>query len=187
MENPVSSMEDTLRAAEKRLSSILSKDCRGDIHFQMGGQLIQAVQRIDHEKFRPELQYSLEELRQRSMKKGFVLFMLTCGSEATAFLYGYADMRKRSKFFLDTVATLVEGKGIGSILITIALMYCYHAGYKSVELNTENVDDKGRYLVKFYQDLGFHVARKDPEKGVVMNLNLESSKIKYLSEKYIGV
>ena len=187
MENPVPFLEDILRAAEKRLSSILSNDCRVDIHFQMEGELVQAVQRIDHEKFRPELQYSLEELRRRGVKEGFVLFMITCRSEATAFLYGYADKKKISTFFLDSVATLVEERGIGSILVTIALMYCHYVGYKCVELFTDNIDEEERGLVNFYEDLGFQVARNDSDKGVIMHCDLEPLKIRYLCEKYIGI
>lgn len=186
MENPVPFLDDALSVAEKKLNGILSKDCRVELHFQMGGELIQAVQRIDHEKFSPELQYSLEELRLRGMKEGFVLFLITCGGEATAFLYGYSDTKKMSTFFIDSVATLVEERGIGSILVTIALMYCYYVGYKSVELYTDNIDDEERCLVNFYEDLGFQVMGNNKDMGVFMHCDLEPSRIRYFCEKYIG-
>jgi hypothetical protein len=180
-------LEPSLSAAEKRLSGILLKNCKVDIYVNMEKELVHSVKGIDHERFSLELQYTLEEIRERSEKEGFVLFMLTCGGKPTAFLYGYPNREKISSFFLDSVATLIEGKGIGSILVILALIYCYHARYKSVELYTEDTDFKGRDLVKFYEDLGFMVMRNDPDKGVIMNYDLEPLKIRCLYTKYIGI
>jgi len=187
MEDPVPFLEDALVAAEERLRGALGRDCRIDIHVNLSEELARAVERIDHERFRPDLQYTLEDLRDRGGKGGFALFVLTCGGEPTAFLYGYTDEQDGAKFFIDSVATLIEGKGIGSILVTLALVYCYDTGYGSAGLYTEEVDEGGRHLVKFYEDLGFHVVGEDPDRGVVMSSELEPSKLRSACVRYIGM
>jgi GNAT superfamily N-acetyltransferase len=180
-------LEDAMRAAEGRLREILGRESRISIHAHMSGELTQAVERIDHEKFRADLQYTMEDLLERIGNGGFVLFILTCDGEPTAFLYGYTDEGNIFRFFLDSVATLIEGKGIGSMLVTLALVYCHDVGYRSVELYTEEVDERGRHLVKFYEDLGFDVADRDPDKGVIMRSDLDESKLRYACLRYIGL
>jgi GNAT superfamily N-acetyltransferase len=173
------SLEDAISAAEVKLGKTLGRKCRISIHTQKSFELAQAVERIDHEKFRPELQYSVEELMERLGNTGFVLFMLTCDGEPTAFFYGYTHEVDNSKFFLDTVATHIEGKGIGSTLVTLALVYSHDVGYRSVELYTEEVDERGRHLVKFYEGMGFKVIDRDPERGVVMRSELDPTKLRH--------
>ena len=172
-------LEDAIRSAEAKLGKTLGRECRVSIHTQMSYEFAQAVERIDHEKFRPELQYSVEELMERLGKVGFVLFMLTCEGKPIAFLYGYTHEVDVSKFFLDTVATQIEGKGIGSMLVTLALVYCHDVGYRSVELYTEEVDERGRHLVKFYEGMGFKVIDRDPERGVVMCTDLDPTNLRH--------
>ena len=187
MEDLVPFLEDAVKAAEGKLRENLGRECRITIHTQMSDELTQVVETIDHEKFRPELQYTIEELMARIGNGGFVMFMLTCDGEPTAFFYGYNDESDVSRFFLDSVATRVEGKGIGSIMVTLALVYSHDVGYRSVELYTEEEDERGRHLVKFYEDMGFEVTGRDPEKGVVMRSNLDASKLRYACLRYIGL
>ena len=179
MEDLAPSLEDAISAAEVMLGKTLGRECRISIHTQMSYKFAKAVERIDHEKFRPELQYTLEELMERLGNTGFVLFMLTCDGEPTAFFYGYTHEVDNSKFFLDTVATHIEGKGIGSTLVTLALVYSHDVGYRSVELYTEEVDERGRHLVKFYEGMGFKVIDRDPERGVVMRSELDPTKLRH--------
>ena len=187
MEDLVPFLEDALTASEERLKGALGIDCRIDIRVHMSEELAGVVERIDHERFRLELQYTLEELRYRASMGGFALFILTCGGEPTAFLYGYTDEKDGTKFFIDSVATIIESKGIGSILVTLALVYCYEAGYGSAGLYTEEVDERGRRLVKFYEDLGFQIVEEDPDRGVVMSSGLEPDKLRSACMRYIGM
>jgi len=136
LDETVPFFEDALRKAERRLSSALGEQCGVRITLSMDDELFEAIEGIEHEKFRTELQYSLEELRERNHLRGFVLFTATCGGRPVAFLFGYNDTVDQSSFYLDTVATVIEGKGIGSILVTLALIYCYDVGYGKVELYT---------------------------------------------------
>jgi GNAT superfamily N-acetyltransferase len=186
MEELVPFLEDALAASKERLKEALGRDCRIYIHVHMSEELARIVERIDHERFRLELRYTLEELMDRGGRGGFALFVLTCGGESMAFLYGYTDEQDGSKFFIDSVATLIEGKGIGSILVTLALVYCYETGYRSAGLYTEEVDERGRRLVKFYEDLGFEIVEEDPDRGVVMSSRLEPDKLRSAYMRYIG-
>ena len=179
MEDLAPFLEEAILAAEAKLGKTLGRECRISIHTQMSDELTRAVERIDHEKFRPELQYSVEELMERMGKAGFVLFMLTCDGEPTAFFYGYTHEVDVSKFFLDTVATHIEGKGIGSMLVILALVYSHDVGYRSVELYTEEVDEKGRRLTKFYEGMGFKVIDRDSERGVIMRSDLDATKLRH--------
>jgi GNAT superfamily N-acetyltransferase len=173
------SLKDAIHAAEAKLEKTLGRECRISIHTQMSDEFTQAVERIDHEKFRPELQYSVEELMERTGNTGFVLLMLACDGEPTAFFYGYTHEVDVSKFFLDTVATHIERKGIGSMLVILALVYSHDVGYRSVELYTEEVDEKGRRLTKFYEGMGFKVIDRDPERGVIMRSDLDATKLRH--------
>jgi len=57
-----------------------------------------------------------------------MLFLAVCGGHPVAFLFGYDGPSDGATFFLDTVATLVEGKGVGSTFVSLALLYCYEVG-----------------------------------------------------------
>jgi len=185
LDETVPFFEDALRKAERRLSSTLGEQCGVRITLSMDDELFEAIEGIEHDKFRTELQYSLEELRERNNLRGFVLFTVACGGRPVAFLFGYNDTVDQSSFYLDTVATVIEGKGIGSILVTLALIYCYDVGYGKVELYTEEEDEKGRHLKQFYENLGFRHVSYDPKNGLGMLNDLNPFVLKKVYEKFL--
>ena len=176
-----------LRTAETKISSSFGKRCRIEIVIDMDEALMEVVQSIDHQKFRPELQYSTDELHERGTKKGFVLFLVRLGGEPVAALFGYTDPADGQGFFLDSVATLLEGKGVSSILVLLALIYCYEAGYGYVQLYTEEQDEKGMRLRQFYEHLGFHVTLGDPLNGLCMKHDLSPNTLNSLYYKYLNM
>ena len=185
MDEVVPFFEDALRKAERRLSSAMGEECMVRITLKIDDELFESIEGIDHEKFRTELQYSLEELRERNNKRGFVLFKVDCGGCPVAFLFGYNDPVDQSSFYLDTVATVIEGKGIGSTLVALALIYCYDVGYGKVELYTEEEDDKGRRLKQFYENLGFRHVSYDPKNGIGMLNELNPFVLKKVYDKFL--
>ncbi|MCW4035739.1 MAG: GNAT family N-acetyltransferase [Candidatus Bathyarchaeota archaeon] len=185
MDEAVPFFEDALKDSERRLNSALGEQCEVRTALSMDDELFKVIEGIDHEKFRTELQYSLEELRDRNHLRGFVLFTVACVGRPVAFLFGYNDPADQSSFYLDTVATLIEGKGIGSILVTLALIYCYDVGYGKVELYTEEEDEKGRHLRQFYENLGFRYVSNDPKNGLGMSNDLNPFVLKKVYEKYL--
>lgn len=177
--------EDALRAAEERLSAALGGKCDVRIVLGIDKELFDTIQQIEREKFRPELRYSIEELEARRRESGLVLFFVIRDGRVVAFLYGYTESSDTSKFYLDTMATLIEGKGVGSILVSLMLLYCYDMGYGSVELYTEEEDEKGRRLADFYENLGFKKFSDDPSEGVGMRNSLEPKVLRDIYHKYL--
>jgi GNAT superfamily N-acetyltransferase len=177
--------EDALMASEEKLSAILGEQCKIGVAIGADDLLVKTITLIDHEKFRPELQYDVEELLDRIGKEGFVLFLVSSGGRPIAFLYGYSEDSEKSIFFLDTIATLIEGKGIGSTLVSLALLYSYDVGYASTVLFTEDEDEKGRRLRQFYEHLGFQVVSIDPRQGVCMRHDLNPHTLRAIYQKYL--
>ena len=178
--------EDALRDAERSLTSLLGGWCRVLLKPYMDDSLLDDIQDIDQESFRAELQYSLDDIRTRYHLSGFTLFTVECEDVVIAYLFGYHDSVDRSSFYLDTVATHVEGKGIGSILVLLNLLYCYDVGYKRVMLYTEEeLDEKGRHMRDFYEDLGFRRVSFDPKTGLEMMNDLSPLTLRELYDRYL--
>ncbi|MBL7080560.1 GNAT family N-acetyltransferase [Candidatus Bathyarchaeota archaeon] len=187
MDKLVPLFEDALKAAEKKLGDSQGERCSLKLYTHMGEHIQRIVEMIDHEKFRSELQYAMEEIRARGRHHGFMLFLLTCEGEPMAYLYGYMDPDDKSTFYIDTVTTLQEGKGFGSMLVTLSLVFCVDTGYSRAKLSTEELDEKERHLVKFYGDLGFGVVTSSSEGGVTMESKLEPDRIRDLCKKHLGL
>jgi ribosomal protein S18 acetylase RimI-like enzyme len=165
-------LEDAMRRAEDRATEKLSRPCNLVVYTHLSDALLAKLEAIDHQKFRQELWYSHDDFIEKTMQRDFVCFVLSADGEPSAFLYGYDYADEPSAFFLDEVVTLVEGSGVGKILITLLLVYCYELGYRHVVLYTEDTDDRGRRLRRFYEHLGFTEARTDPELGLVMRIEV---------------
>ena len=165
-------LEDAMRRAEDRATEKLGQPYTLYIYSHLSDALLAKLEAIDHHKFRQELWYSHDEFIEKTRHRDFVCFVLSADGEPSAFLYGYDYADDPSAFFLDEVVTLVEGSGVGKILITLLLVYCYELGYKNVVLYTEDTDDKGRRLKRFYEHLGFTEVRTDPELGLVMRIEV---------------
>lgn len=177
MHKEIPFIEDALRDAEKRLTGKLGEPV--SIHFTpfLDSRLIEKITEIDHTKFRTELWYSSDELIEKSNKKDFICLIAETSGEPLAFLYGYDDEFDKSWFYLDEIATKVEGKGVGKILILLLLVYCYELGYQFVSLYTEEQDEKGRRLREFYEHLGFNYMGTDPEVGVIMHYRIDENEL----------
>ena len=175
--------EDAHKRAEKSLSQTLGSNTKITIRSYLDEHLISRLTEIDHEKFRNDLWYSNEELLEKTSKKDFVCFLLYMDNNPVAFLYGYDDEFDPNWFFLDEIATRIEKKGIGRVLITLLLIYCVELGYKYVTLYTETIDEKGRSLREFYEHIGFKHLADDPEKGVIMVYTIDEDEITALYKR----
>jgi len=170
----IPSLNRAIKESENRLSVKLGENVSIVVRHFLTESIISRLVEIDHEKFRSELWYNSKELIDKTRKKDYVCLLLYVSSKPTAFLYGYGDENNPNWFFLDEIATKVEGKGIGKTLIRLVQAYCYELGYHQIVLYTEDQDEKGRMLRQFYQSLGFIYMYTDPEKGVVMNYSVIS-------------
>jgi GNAT superfamily N-acetyltransferase len=164
--------EDVLRRAAERAEEKLGKPIMITVFTNLDERMMAKLEVIDHEKFRQELWYTHDELSEKTRKKDFVCMILSADGEPTAFVYGYDYEGDPTAYFLDELATQVEGKGLGKILITLALIYCYELDYRSVILYTEDVDQADRHLRGFYEHMGFKYVTTDPVLGVIMRYDL---------------
>lgn len=177
MDSSLPVIEDALRRAEERLTEKLGERATISFRTYIDDKLIQKITEIDHEKFRSELWYSREELLEKSNKKDFICLIVHINGEPAAFLYGYDDEFDPHWFFLDEIATRMEGKGIGKVLIVLLLVYCFELNYTIVTLYTEDQDEKGRRLREFYEHIGFNYMGTEPKVGVIMNYKINEQEL----------
>lgn len=177
MESNLPLIEDALRRAEERLTEKLGENVSIGFRTYLDQKTIEKITAIDHEKFRSELWYSSDELIEKSLKKDFLCLVAHVNNDPVAFLYGYDDEFDSQWFFLDEVATRIEGKGIGKVLILLLLVYCFELGYAFITLYTEEHDEKGRRLREFYEHLGFTYMSTDVEHGVVMHYKIDEQEL----------
>lgn len=182
-DEPPPLFEDALRQAVERAEESLEQSCSITVHAYLPEELISHLVSIDHEKFRQELWYDRDTFLEMERQKDFVCIVFSLKGEPAAFLCGYSQKADPLEFFIDEVATRVEKKGLGKILITLLFVYCYELGYDSVVLYTEDCDQGGRHLKEFYESIGFKQVANDPIKGVVMSYIIEEEALNMLYKR----
>jgi len=170
--------------AEEKLSSALGGRSRVATYHEINKDLLKIIGEIEDERFRSELRYSERELTNRSKKRGFTCFIVYLEERPIAFVFGFDDPEKGA-YFSDSAATLIERKGVGSILTAIEMCYCLENGYKSEKMITEDLDESGRRLVEYWSRFGFYVTNRDPKIGVEMRLEITPEFVKRLCDKYV--
>ncbi|MFH0849653.1 MAG: hypothetical protein V1924_01790 [Candidatus Bathyarchaeota archaeon] len=168
MEAP--SLRDVLMYAERRLSGSLGGDVRISAHTRLDEGLVAKIAAIDHVKFRRELWYTGEELRARVGRPGFFCLMVELDGEPVAYDFGYRD-EEEGVYFSDSSATLVERKGVGTVLAVLEMVYLLESGYRAVKFTTEEYDQAGRPLRQIWENLGYRTVSVDAS-GVTMMMDI---------------
>ncbi len=184
MDSRAPSFTDYLRKAEERLGGALGGSCRVAVYHEMNKDLLKIISEIEDERFRSELRYSERELTIRSKKRGFTCFIVYVDERPMAFVFGFDDPEEGA-YFSDSAATLIERKGVGSILTALEALYCIEKGYRCEKMITEDLDESGRRLVEYWARFGFRVTGRHPKIGVEMRLELTQENVGALSGKYI--
>ncbi len=169
--------EDALRQAESKLSKVAGSACTIGAHVTLDEGLMGAIKAVDDAAFRAELRYEMADLIDRVNRRGFVAIVAHCAGKLLGFIYGYDDPDVEGGFYGDTLASSVEGKGVGSTMFALMLLYCYDNGYRFFSLHTEDVDEKGRHLRQFYEALGAEYLYTDPRSGVHMRMRLDPRRL----------
>jgi hypothetical protein len=164
--------EEASRRVEEKLSTLLSEPVKISVHITLDRKLIDEIIKIESSMFRDELRYSFWELMARSEKPGFVLIMVRQRREPLAFFFGYEDSELPAGYYGDTLASVIEGKGVGSSLFALVHIYCYENGYSYFTCHTEEVDEKGRKLRDWYIAMGMDYISTIPEHGDLMRVKL---------------
>ncbi len=177
-------MNNIIIKAEEKLSIAMNGVATIEFHHSLNKELMESIIEIESTRFREELRYSSDELMERSKNPGFTCLIVRLDGRAIAFDFGFNDAEEGA-YFSDSAATLIERKGVGSILTAVEVSYCYYAGYKRMNLITEEEDQEGRRLVDYWGRFGFSVVSVDSEVGVVMKKELVSSDVSELYDRYL--
>jgi len=177
--------EDALRHAGAKLSKVSDPTCTIKVLISLDDHLMSAVMAVDKAAFRSELRYNEAELRGRVGKEGFTAIIAQCAEKPLGFIFGYDDLEVERGFYCDTLASSIEGIGVGSTLFTLMLIYCYDSGYKFLSLHTEDFDEKGRQFRRFYEAMGVEYLHTDPKDGVHMRVRLDPQRLNENYRKFI--
>jgi hypothetical protein len=184
MDSWAPSFVEYLCKAEVKLSGTLDGMCRVAVYHEMNKDILKIISQIEDERFRSELRYSERELTIRSKKRGFTCFIIYLNERPIAFVFGYDDPEE-GVYFSDSAATLIERRGVASILTALEALYCIVNGYRSEKMITEDLDESGRKLREYWERFGFQVTRRNPKIGVEMRLELTLEHVSLLCNKYI--
>ncbi|MGQ9679881.1 MAG: hypothetical protein ACUVV4_03840 [Candidatus Bathyarchaeia archaeon] len=179
------SLKSLQKLAEEKLAESLGRPLTIKIKNHVDEAALSAIRKIESSAFREELRYTREEILDKSLNDGFVLILIYDVSKPLAFLFGYSDPSSSSTFYLDTVATIMERKGLGSCLVNLILLHCYESGYTFITLRTEEQDEKGRRLRLFYEKFGFRVCPCDPREGIAMIHEIDKLDISLLINRIL--
>ncbi len=178
------SFANATEATQEKLRQTITPDCTIHIHKTLNDTLVDAILKVDAYKFRQELRYRREEVVEHSNNPGFILITAESGGQPLGIVYGYDEAE--GGFFLDTLASMVEGRGIGHTLATLFIIHAENTDHRHVTLYTEEQDEQGRQLRRFYQKMGFAYLGTYPEKGDVMKLQLSPETAAELYSRYIS-
>ena len=159
-----------MRKTEETLGEKLQGKVSIEVHTHNNEKLLDELTLIDTAKFREELRYDRDELRQKLASPGAFCLMVYLNGEPVAFDYGYNNSEK--VYFSDSSATLIERQGIGKMLGVLELVYLYEKGYDSLLFTTEEMDEMGRPLRQIWENQGYKTVSIAPDGGVDMMLEI---------------
>lgn len=171
-------------ATQTKLRQTIDPACTVHIYKTLNEELIETILRVDAYKFRQELRYRREEVIEHSGNPGFILITAETGGQPLGIVYGYDE--PDGGFFLDTLASMVEGRGIGHTLATLIAIHAKETAHSHITLYTEEEDEQGRRLRLFYQKMGFVYLGTAEDKGDVMVLQITRGVTEGLYGRYIA-
>ena len=129
--------------------------------------------KIDEAAFRKELRYSDEELRERWNKENKQMIFLLDDDGPIAVHLGYDLEHDSDTYYVDTLATTVEGKGIGSVLTNYIKEYAKEEDYSELQLDTEATNERGVPLRHFYEKNGFKLTESNEDGNITMKYKIK--------------
>jgi GNAT superfamily N-acetyltransferase len=157
-----------------KISNDLKNRFSSDIKVVIPDKLTEEVKNwyheIDNVAFRDELHYSDEEIQDRWNKSNSQFIFLLDNSGPIAVHIGYDLEPNSDTYYIDTLATKVEGKGIGSVFANYIKEYAKNEDYTELQLDTEVVNERGLVLKHFYEKNGFKQINGYPDGNITMKL-----------------
>lgn len=131
---------------------------------------------IEREDFRLELRYAYEEIARLLTHPNPLFFFVTRNGEPEILVLGYSLKKEQEKtFYLDTFAVRQKGRRIGQIILGFLIEWARNMEYHAFLLDTEEEDEKGIPLRRFYEKNGFRVVARTQTGNLTMRLSLQRS------------
>jgi GNAT superfamily N-acetyltransferase len=128
---------------------------------------------IEDYNFRAELRYSFDEMKP-ILSKPELLFLFVFKDELPEIVVlGHTNPNEPERVFrLDTFAINKRGKGIGHIVMDFIIKWARAKQYLAITLDTEETDEKGIRLQRFYEKHKFVVIAREPNGDITMKCSL---------------
>jgi hypothetical protein len=149
--------QDVIAKVEAKLSVSLNGVCQITVYHSLTLDIFQKLIQIDEMQFRKELQYTKDTLTEACNSPGFTCVIIRLDGKIIAYEIGHKDNSEMDSYYSESLVTLIERKGIGALVTVIEFFYCYENGYKFIICQTEELDQSGRRLRKYWEKFGYSV------------------------------
>lgn len=129
---------------------------------------------IESQAFREELRYSQVEFEEVFNHANTVLIFVLSQDQPQAVMLGHDCDEQEKCFYLNVIAVLPRGRGIGTFLITWLILTLSKLKYRWLCVDTEEKNEEGQLLKSYYENLGFETIRVDPDGNISLKLDLRS-------------
>ena len=128
-------------------------------------------QEIENNAFREELRYSYFEVNERLKNSNIIFLFILVDQEPEALFLGYSPQSEDNQiYYFDTLAVKHQGQGIGRFIFNTVIEWTKRENFKTIMLDTEEINEKKILLQKFYESFGFRVVNKDQNENLTMVL-----------------
>ncbi|MFW9981299.1 MAG: GNAT family N-acetyltransferase [Candidatus Thorarchaeota archaeon] len=128
---------------------------------------------LEAHSFRESLRYDSDELLAILNEEDALFLFIVVNESPEGVILGYPIKRiQGTTFYLDTFAIKIRGKGIGRIVLRSLIEWANENEFKAIEIDTEDMNEIGVPLRKFYEDFGFVVQSIEDDGNISMRLAL---------------
>jgi len=128
-------------------------------------------QEIEINAFREELRYSYFEVNERLRNSNIIFLFILVNLYPEALFLGYLPRGGDNQtYYFDTLAVKHQGQGIGRFIFNTVIEWAKRENFKTIMLDTEEINEKKILLQKFYESFGFRVVNKDQNENLTMVL-----------------
>ncbi|MFW9995731.1 MAG: GNAT family N-acetyltransferase [Candidatus Odinarchaeota archaeon] len=158
------------------IAKILNVPIEVHIPSSLDEKCINWFQKLDTLAFNVDLRYTLDELKERWNHEHhllvFVLSDVMSDQLPIAMMMGYESPTGAEFFYLDTLAVVIEGKGIGKVMVKQLIKWAKVNNFTGIRLDTELLNIHGVQLVTFYEKLGFKKTNEDSKGDITLEIFL---------------
>jgi len=130
-------------------------------------------QDVEKNAFREDLRYNFSDVNDRLRNLNVLFFFIIVDQKPEALFLGYSPQGAENQtYYIDTIAVKHQGQGIGRFMLKSVIEWAKRVNFKTIMLDTEEIDEKKILLQKFYKGFGFRVVKKDQNENLTMVLNL---------------